>query len=354
MFDFALERAPNSEQKSAVKSIAFFIFFSLSVLASIPASAVSEVGFAEAIHNKVLPFIKCHLVRSSFQSFDNKRIQFATLRTSNSRGTIFLSPGRTESIIGFSEVIYDLSQAGYSVAILDHRGQGESERLVPHSDVSFVNDFHDYARDFETFVERASRLALPQPYFLLGTSMGSTIATFYLIDHPNVFRQAVFAVPMYGIKTSWFPESIAGDVLAALDWAGRAADFAPSQSSYDAAQDFVGNVFTHSQSRFYLDVELTKANPQIATGGASVRWVEQSIAAASELQSKADKVLTPLLIIQAGNDQVVDNDAETAFCGRAKRCRLTAHLESNHWMLMEKDSIRNSVLVEALAFFENL
>ena len=62
-------------------------------------------------------------------------------------GAIVISNGRTESMAGYPELIWDLHQQGYSVYILDHRGQGFSTRLLPDPQKSYVEKFEDYVDD---------------------------------------------------------------------------------------------------------------------------------------------------------------------------------------------------------------
>ena len=318
------------------------------------AQAVSEADYAANIHDQVLPFISAHLENFYFQSFDGKRIHYAFVRTPGSRGTIVLVPGRAESIIGFREIVYDLARTGYSIAIIDHRGQGQSQKLVADSSVGHVDHFQDYVKDFEAFVDQHVRTSLPAPYYLVGTSMGSAISTFYLLNHPNVFRKAALAVPMYKILTSWISNGIVSDILASLDWAGMATDFSPGQSAYDPNLAFEGNLFTHSRWRFEFDKALARFHPEIAIGGASVRWAEEALNAASVLRASATKLKTPVLMIQAGDDQIVANDAVTDFCKTAQNCQLLTMPGADHWIFMETDSIRNYVFGKILGFFATL
>ena len=69
------------------------------------------------------------------------------------RGTVILSPGRTEPIEKYYEVIGDFLRRGFCVLAHDWRGQGLSERALPNSRKGHVHDFSGYDRDLESFVK---------------------------------------------------------------------------------------------------------------------------------------------------------------------------------------------------------
>jgi lysophospholipase len=69
------------------------------------------------------------------------------------KGVLIISPGQTESSLKYAEVLYDLKDLGYSIYIIDHRGQGLSDRTLPGTTLSHVNRFKDYVDDFTTFVK---------------------------------------------------------------------------------------------------------------------------------------------------------------------------------------------------------
>lgn len=309
---------------------------------TISAFAVSEgASYEKTIATAVTPFLASNLKYSSFKAHDGKRIVFATLRLPASRGLVVISPGRSESILGFSEVIYDLAQRGFSVAIIDQRGQGFSERVAATSDVGTVDHFSDYSDDFERFVKLA--VGQNETVFLMADSMGSAIALEFMRHHPNTFAKALIAVPMLKIKTAPIPYSIAPVVAGALWLVGRGAMYLPSTGPYDLHRKFSENDFTDSAQRFDLDVRLTSMHPQIAVGGASANWVIEAIREGAALRKNAASVTTPMLMLQAGNDAYVDNRAEEVFCAQARRCELVKFPTAKHWIYFSQDRIRDQI-----------
>src|SRR5262245_44843306 len=78
---------------------------------------------------------------------DGMRLRAAIFETENRGGTVILLQGRTETMEKYFETACDLQKRGFSVATLDWRGQGGSERLLPDPLKGHVRDFSDYLQD---------------------------------------------------------------------------------------------------------------------------------------------------------------------------------------------------------------
>ena len=57
----------------------------------------------------------------------------------------------------------------------------------------------------------------------------------------------------------------------------------------------------------------TNTNQSSKIGGPSSRWVWQGMRASQHCIEQATNIQAPLLIIQAGNDRIVDNDKQQQF-----------------------------------------
>src|SRR5438105_246924 len=70
------------------------------------------------------------------------------------KGAIVISSGRTEGMVGYQELIYDLQKQGYRVYILDHRGQGFSDHFAVKTDRErgHVDNFDYFVDDLNKFV----------------------------------------------------------------------------------------------------------------------------------------------------------------------------------------------------------
>ena len=93
----------------------------------------TEERLSEDFPTKIVPFYASG-TSGEFAGKENKKIRYRIFALSDrpaEQGAIVISSGRTEGMIKYQELIYDLSRQGYSVYIHDHRGQGYSERINP-------------------------------------------------------------------------------------------------------------------------------------------------------------------------------------------------------------------------------
>ena len=92
-------------------------------------------------------------------------------------GTVLLLSGRTDYIERFHEPVAEWQSRGYAVWMLDWRGQGASQRLLPDPVRNHVESFADYLADADHVLDHAVRLAPKGGQFLLmGHSMGGHLA----------------------------------------------------------------------------------------------------------------------------------------------------------------------------------
>src|SRR4029079_19339894 len=68
------------------------------------------------------------------------------------KGTVCLFQGRAEFIEKYFETVRDLHARGFAVATLDWRGQGLSDRALSDSRKGHIEDFSQYERDLDVFM----------------------------------------------------------------------------------------------------------------------------------------------------------------------------------------------------------
>lgn len=84
-------------------------------------------------------------------AFDGRGIRYCLWPQSGWRGTVCLFGGRNDFIEKYFETIGELQQRGFAVAIMDWRGQGGSDRLLPDPRKGHVDDFAQYESDLGKF-----------------------------------------------------------------------------------------------------------------------------------------------------------------------------------------------------------
>lgn len=258
------------------------------------------------------------------------------------RGTIAILPGRAEFIEKYFEVIGELLSRDFDVAILDWRGQGLSGRLVKDPRKGHIGDFRAFERDLDALVEQVVEPFCRPPWFALAHSMGATIALAQACSGRSPFARMVLTAPMIDIYGLRFGRGMR--ILAkALVLLGQGRRFVPGggPKPYMSAS-FEGNLLTSDLSRHARAAAIIEAAPELAIGDPTIGWMNAAFRFMRRFEDVAypRRILTPVLIIAAGGDRVVDTAATEYFASRLKagKCFTLAH--AHHEILMERDPVR--------------
>lgn len=308
------------------------------------------------LHQQTLPdFWRQHAVESAFKGKDGVTIRYAALRQAKVDRAILIVNGRVESYLKYQELVWDLWRQGYSLYLIDHRGQGLSDRLLADPEKGYVDQFDDYVLDLKQFHDEVIAQDQPAKLFLLAHSMGGAISARYLERWPGDIEAAVLSSPMMGINLGGLPKWLAKGLAATIGtvggWLGE-PPYGPGQGPYES-HGFADNGLSHSAARYQAFRELYEQRPQIKLGGATAHWIYQGLTGADAAVAEAGAIKTPLLLLQAGDDGVVDNAAQDAFCALA-RCEGGKPLRIEgawHELFMEADPQRQAALNATLAFF---
>lgn len=264
------------------------------------------------------------------------------------QGAIVIVPGRGLPMDVFAETIYDLAPHGYTMYILDHRGQGHSGRLVDNFQKQYVESFDDYVDDLNFFVDNIVQKQPHQNLFFLAESMGGAIASLYMKRHQNhPFKACVLAVPMFGINTGFYPESLLYGVAQAVSYLGGKESYFFGQGDYQpiSAQ---ASVVTKSEYRYDM-MKSVFTTYNIATGGISFQWFIAAKNAMYELDNFG--LTTPTLILQAQHEQIVRNDSQHKICKQSSNCQLVVINDAYHEVFLERDHVRDQALQQITSFF---
>lgn len=311
----------------------------------------------EALHRDLLPaFWQQHAREGEFIGKDQVPIRYAVLRHPGSERAIMVVNGRVETYLKYQELALDLWNQGYSLYLIDHRGQGRSGRMLQDPLKGYVAHFEDYVDDLKTFHDRVVEQDKPAKVFILAHSMGGAISARYLERWPDDIQAAVLSSPMMGINLGGLPAWLAKGLASTMDtvggWFGE-PPYGPGQGPY-ADHGFADNELTHSPRRYQLFREQYERTPEVKLGGATAHWIREGILAGEQIIAAAAQIKTPLLLLQAGEDSVVDNTAQDAFCLAApceggKPMRIEG---AWHELFIEQDAQRQPALQAALAFLE--
>lgn len=304
---------------------------------------------------------------SHFSGANNVRINYATFINNNGAmpaKCLVISSGRSESYLKYKELSYDLFNHGYSVFLIDHRGQGLSQHLLADSHKGHVDKFQYYVDDLNSFIENVVTPHCQgiKPY-ILAHSMGGAIAARYLQDFPDKIQAAVLSSPMFGFNSGSIPNVIAELVLKASSQLNQWFDETPwyflGHKGF-THHTFSDNILMHSPSRYQLFNQLYINTPEIQLGGVTVQWLTESQAALEKLFNNVDKITTPTLVLQAGQDQIIDNQAQDDFCHQLQQLQPNSCpngqpliiADAYHELFFESDVYREQALAAAIQWFE--
>ena len=296
-----------------------------------------------------------------FFSKDNTKLCYATFISPKYEKDLVIVSGRIEAYLKYQELCFDLFQQGYNIYILDHRGQGLSDRLIENSHKGYVEVFDDYVDDLELFVKQIvqQKYQVNQAY-LLAHSMGGAISLRYLQRSPQAIKAAVVASPMIAVNTGAIPKKLTTKVLSITQKINklfkRKHPYFWGQGNYKNIP-FQINHLTHSKPRYQIFRKLYQQHPKIQLGGVTVHWLEQATQVEQQLLEQVENISVPVLILQAGKDNVVDNQAQQNFYRKLteKKPNLATKISiidgAWHELFFEQDKFRTTALQQTLAWF---
>lgn len=258
-------------------------------------------------------------------------------------GTILLLNGRTEYLEKYGQTIADFTARGYAVISLDWRGQGLSDRLLDDPLIGHVEHLSDYQLDMAELTTAARALDLPQPWFVIGHSMGGAIGLRALHEGLEA-SAAAFSAPMWGIRFAPWQKPFAGMIAKASHIPALARLYAPGTGpdSYVATAPFEDNLLTTDPEMFAMMKRQLAAHPEFALGGPSLGWLRAALDETRALGALAPPPL-PALTFLGTNERIVDVKSVVDLVQRWPEARLDMIPGAEHEVLMETEKTRNHV-----------
>jgi lysophospholipase len=269
------------------------------------------------------------------------------------QGTVCIFPGRAEFIEKYFEVVGELRRRGFTVAVLDWRGQGGSSRLLKNSLKGHVRNFADYEDDVARFMNEVALPDCPPPYYALANSMGATVLLKAATMRGCWFSRMVLIAPMLKIVGLPFSSPVVAMLTGALTLSGFARSAVPGgKKDYLASQIFEGNPLTSDRERFLRNQSVLSVAPELAVGPPTIGWVRAALAAMAAVESDrfASRLRVPVLMIAAGDDRIVSSKAIEELALRLKVGSQVVLRGARHEMLQERDMIREQVWAAFDAF----
>ena len=301
-------------------------------------------------------------VFSSFNTPDQLEIHYALITKDELTDWVVVAPGRSESYLKYKEVAFDLINNGYNVAIIDHRGQGLSQRELDDRHKGYVKDFSDYTSDLEAFIADIVKPQCNGQIFMLAHSMGANIAARFLAQTSLNINAAVLLAPMIAIDAGVFPNWLGRLVVSISYFFDKLIN---KQSAYFYGRGqykekvFKGSDLMQSKIRFNFFRDLYNDDKRIQLGGVTFAWLNAAIKSEDFIMQNLTTLTTPVAVMQAGADNVVCNNIQDKFCQQLNTLHpnscpngtTTMIKGAKHELLFEKDEYRNQALTKTLDWF---
>ncbi len=280
---------------------------------------------------------------------DRVKLRVARFKAPSDRpfkGTVCLFQGRSEFIEKYFEVIGDLNERGFTVAAMDWRGQGGSDRLLKNARRGHIARFADFQNDLDVFMEDFVRPDFPPPFFALGHSMAGPILLEATRRRSTWWDRIVLTAAMIDLP-GIAADPLARALAATLAGLGCGRLFVPGGGARDYAQserDISKNVLTSDPERYARLAALCKAAPHLVLGSPTIAWLRAAHKAMDMLADpeRVSQIRTPTLFFIAANDKIVSNRPIEALARQMRTAEAIILPNARHEILMERDAIRDA------------
>jgi alpha-beta hydrolase superfamily lysophospholipase len=248
-----------------------------------------------------------------------------------SRASVVVVHGVTEHGGRYARLADDLNQRGYAVHAMDLRGHGRSD-----GDRILIRQFDQYLDDLELFVGRVAKRQAGKPLFLFGHSMGGAIVALLAATRQPNARGVILSAPAVLVAGGVFPvlRRLAGFV--SLVW--------PTLR--------LVHMGCHFLSRDAAVIEAFRNDPLVFHGGFPARTGAEILRAAERLQTAAEGLTLPLLVLHGTGDIVTDHRGSRLLVARAASTDKSLRLYPGLYHDLVNEPEREHVLADVLGWLD--
>lgn len=212
--------------------------------------------------------------------------------------SVVIVHGFTEYKEKYKEVVKLFLAKGFNVYILDLPGHGESDGHLENKKLYHIDKFDDYVFTVKRFINDVVKRDSQNKIVVYGFSMGGLISTLLLEENQNFVNALILAMPMFKFKA-------------------KMPDF------------FVNIISTIMSKIFPKNAIFTKKDYKKAP---TWKWIKESLNAGKKalFKDNAIKINIPILLLEAENDEYVENSAIDIFASYFKNIKKFIYPEANH------------------------
>lgn len=282
---------------------------------------------------------------------DDVRLRLGLWAPAQAQGSVLLFPGRTEYVEKYAQSAHELAQRGYATLAIDWRGQGLADRPLRDPRVGHVDHFSDYQADVAAMIEAAQALKLPEPWYLLGHSMGGCIGLRALLEGLPV-KMAAFTGPMWGIRIAPALQPVALVLKHLLPAVGLGHLTPPTtvREPYVLHAVFEGNQLTRDREMWDMMRNQLEHHPDLSLGGPSIIWLREALAECNRLmQGPAPDM--PCVAYLGTEERIVHAERIHKRLSNWPGAHLELVEKAEHEVLMEGPALRKRVFDDMTARF---
>lgn len=241
------------------------------------------------------------------------------------RGAIALVHGMGEHSGRYAKLAEYLGQHGFATYAYDLRGHGRSggPRV-------YVDKFDEYLSDTDVFLTDLRRRCGPTPVFLVGHSMGGTIAALYAITRQPAVRGLVLSSPAIQLGAD-IPKAL----IVVGRWLARALPRLP-----------VRKIDTRLISRDLAVIAQAASDPLNCYGGTPARTGAELLNAMSRVLAACGTLRMPLYIFHGTEDRLTSPSGSQALYAGSASLDKTLRLYPGSYHETMNDLDREQVLQE--------
>jgi lysophospholipase len=259
----------------------------------------------------------------------------------DARGSVVLSPGRTEPIEKYFEVISELQGRGFVVLCHDWRGQGLSGRMLGDRMKGHATGVEPFLDDYRRLLDQFEA-RLPKPWIAMGHSMGGALTLAALAAGEKRFSACALSAPMLGVGAPGFGHWLVRTVVWTSNLAGLSERYLYGDPANPFSITFEKDRLGHERWRWDRYRAQITACPDLALGNLTWGWLEFAMRISARLRRRGavEQITIPVLLAAAGDDDRVQTPASAAIARRLPNCRYLEIEGAYHEILQETDAIR--------------
>ena len=283
-----------------------------------------------------------------FESTQGGLIRFGKSIIKSPDGIIIIATGQSEFIESYFELVRDLNRRGFSVWIMDWKGQGGSNHSLEDNSRA-TNDFKGDQRDLRQFILEIVVNTSGAPTILLAHSMGGHIALRMLEQDSDAVDIAILTAPMITVKTGSYPHSISAHLADTVSNFGFGWWYVPGHSAWAPNPNYkhTDNQNTSDPIRSLLK-EYWRYNEAHTrkSYGVTFDWFKNYSKSRTFLlkDSTLSKIHTEILMTIPLVDVLVSPEDSLHACSKISSCTHITYNNSRHEIYLESDDIRDTWL----------